>query len=63
MEEIIENGSNGMICDNSEESLLEAVLKVCENPSLLENFNLFLKNNTFKFSLKETIQEIEKQLI
>ncbi len=63
MEEIIENGSNGMICDNSEESLLDAVLKVCENPSLLENFNLFLKNNTFKFSLKETIQEIEKQLI
>ena len=41
MEEIIENGSNGMICDNSEESLLDAVLKVCENPSLLENFNLF----------------------
>lgn len=62
MEEIIQAGRSGIICENNEEKLFEALVKVCQNPSILEEFDLFIKNNTFKFSLKETMHEIEKQL-
>lgn len=62
MNEIIDSGNNGIICENSEEKLFETILKICQNPSLLEEFSLYQKSNSFKFSLEETMREIEKLL-
>lgn len=62
MDEIIDSGNNGIICENSEEKLFETILKICQNPSLLEKLSLFQKSNSFKFSLEETMHEIEKHL-
>lgn len=62
MDEIILQGKNGFITENTEEDLYKTLLKIFENPSLLESLNKYLEDNSFKFSLQETIGEIEKHL-
>lgn len=59
MREIFGENECGIICENSEDGLYNAMKKVLENPSLLEKFSAEEKKRANDFSLKKRIKTIE----
>lgn len=55
--------SCGIICENTDKALKDAIKTVLENPSLLDDFKLACKNRSDFFSLKAGVEKIEKMLI
>ncbi|HRR05572.1 MAG TPA: glycosyltransferase [Candidatus Woesebacteria bacterium] len=55
--------SCGIICDNTDDALKDAIKDVLENPSFLGDFKLACQNRADFFSLKANIAKIEKLLL
>ncbi len=56
MKEIFGNGEIGIICQNSEEGLYEAMKKVLDNPQLLVKFKENTKEHKSNFTYEKTAQ-------
>ena len=50
----------GIICENSEEALVEALKQVLENPECLQRFSEGSKKRTPFFDIEKSVKEIEK---
>ena len=59
MREIFGENECGIICENSEDGLYNAMKKVLENPSLLEKFSNEEKKRANDFSLQKRVKAIE----
>lgn len=59
MREIFGENECGIICENSEDGLYNAMKKVLENPSLLKKFSTEEKKRANDFSLKKRMKAIE----
>ncbi len=59
MREIFGENECGIICENSEDGLYNAMKTVLENPSLLENFSEEEKKRAKDFSLEKRVKAIE----
>ena len=59
MREIFGENECGIICENSEDGLYNAMKKVLENPDLLENFSEQEKIRAKDFSLEKRVKAIE----
>lgn len=59
MREIFGENECGIICENSEDGLYNAMKKVLENPSLLEKFSAEEKKRANDFSLQKRVKAIE----
>lgn len=59
MREIFGENECGIICENSEDGLYNAMKKVWENPSLLKKFSTEEKKRANDFSLKKRMKAIE----
>ena len=59
MREIFGKNECGIICENSEDGLYNAMKTVLENPSLLENFSEEEKKRAKDFSLEKRVKAIE----
>ena len=59
MREIFGENECGIICDNSEDGLYNAMKKVLENPSLLKKFSEEEKKRAKDFSLQKRVEAIE----
>lgn len=62
MREIFGENECGIICENSEDGLYNAMKKVLNDPSLLEKFSAEEKKRTNDFSLKKRMKTIENFL-
>ncbi len=59
MREIFGENECGIICENSEDGLYNAMKKVLENPLLLEKFSEEEKKRSKDFSLQKRVKAIE----
>lgn len=59
MREIFGDKECGIICDNSEDGLYNAIKKVLDNPSLLEKFRANEKERANYFSMDNQIKSVE----
>lgn len=59
MREIFGDAQCGIICENSDEGLFEAMKKVLDNPLLLEEFSLSEKERATEFSMASRIKAME----
>lgn len=59
MKEIFGENECGIICENSEDGLYNAMKKVLNNPSLLEKFSTEEKKRAKDFSLQKRVKAIE----
>ncbi|HAY73145.1 MAG TPA: hypothetical protein DCY31_04705 [Ruminococcaceae bacterium] len=59
MKEIFGENECGIICENSEDGLYNAMKKVLKNPSLLEKFSEEEKKRSKDFSLQKRVKAIE----
>ena len=59
MREIFGENECGIICENSEDGLYNAMKKVLNDPSLLKKFSAEEKKRANDFSLKKRMKAIE----
>jgi glycosyltransferase involved in cell wall biosynthesis len=60
MREIFGDCECGIICENSDEGLFEAMKKVLDNPVLLKKFSLSEKERSKEFSMATRIKAMEE---
>lgn len=58
VKEMLDNGSLGLIVDNSEKGIYEGMKKALVNPALFENYTIRMKNYTKPFTLEKSVKDI-----
>lgn len=58
VKEMLDNGSLGLIVDNSEKGIYEGMKKALVNPTLFENYTIRMKNYTKPFTLEKSVKDI-----
>ena len=61
MEELLgKNSEYGLICENSEEALYEAMYKFITNRNVIEKYEKNIKDRKKIFDIDKSVKEIEK---
>ncbi|WP_312090355.1 glycosyltransferase [Chryseobacterium sp.] len=58
VKEMLDNGSLGLIVDNSEKGIYEGMKKALVNPTLFENYAIRMKSYTKPFTLEKSVKDI-----